>query len=478
MDFNRRRILGSLAATCLPLAAPFDGYGQEAPEKPAQTPASAESAQLPSDGFRVLEAKKLSLPLLPAPAVHTQGAGFDATVPGPVLRYKKGEEVKIRLSNKLDQAASIHWSGVRLVNSMDGAAPLTQAAVMPGASFDYRFTPPDSGFFWYHPDARSFSALNQGLYGGLIVEEAVPIKVDADALIVLDDWQLDDKGQIAPAAPSETQKTPAPLTTLNSNGAAVEATLPPGSRLRLRLLSAALENLIVVSFIGIKPLVIGIDGQPCEPFEPVRRSLPLHPGARFDIVFDLPAEDPTESTLLLRGNGMPDRPLFTWKTKGDKRPDAGPLPVLPANPLLPTEIHLEKSSKIDLLIEGGPTLNTPAKQLALAQTPSIKPWKINGLASNSLAAKPLFSVKRGTPVTLAFINKTAVFQSFHLHGHVFRLLHDLDDGWEPYWRDSFLIPENHTKHIAFIADNPGKWVIESTMPLRAGAGLATWFKVT
>jgi len=64
-----------------------------------------------------------------------------------------------------------------------------------------------------------------------------------------------------------------------------------------------------------------------------------------------------------------------------------------------------------------------------------------------------------------------------VHGHHMRLLHDLDDGWEPYWRDAVLIPERKSKHAAFVADNPGKWVIESLILDRNSTGLATWFEV-
>jgi FtsP/CotA-like multicopper oxidase with cupredoxin domain len=77
-------------------------------------------------------------------------------VPGPLLRFKKGEEVKVRLVNKLAQPTSLNWHGVRIVNAMDGVAGLTQEPVPPGGSFDYRFTPPDSGLFWYHPHALPF----------------------------------------------------------------------------------------------------------------------------------------------------------------------------------------------------------------------------------------------------------------------------------------------------------------------------------
>jgi FtsP/CotA-like multicopper oxidase with cupredoxin domain len=57
-------------------------------------------------------------------------------------------------------------------------------------------------------------------------------------------------------------------------------------------------------------------------------------------------------------------------------------------------------------------------------------------------------------------------------------LHPLDDGWEPFWRDSVLIGPGKTSHVAFVADNPGKWVIECLMAGRQTAGMATWFEVS
>ena len=122
------------------------------------------------------------------------------------------------------------------------------------------------------------------------------------------------------------------------------------------------------------------------------------------------------------------------------------------NPLLPREIKLQAARKLDLVIEAvSPTDAAP--------NPPID-WKLNGVASSGFPPAPLFSVKRGTPVTLAFVNRTALVQQMRVHGHVMRLLHDLDDGWEPYWRDAILVPEGKTKHAAFVADNPGKWAIE------------------
>jgi FtsP/CotA-like multicopper oxidase with cupredoxin domain len=74
-------------------------------------------------------------------------------------------------------------------------------------------------------------------------------------------------------------------------------------------------------------------------------------------------------------------------------------------------------------------------------------------------------------------NKTAAVQAIRLWGHVARLLHSMDDGWEPYWRDTILIQPGRSAHVAFVADNPGKWPLESAIPEHRATGVATWFQV-
>ena len=69
----------------------------------------------------------------------------------------------------------------------------------------------------------------------------------------------------------------------------VEETLPPSSRLRLRVLSAANSRLMLIAFNGARRLILAVDGQPCEAFEPARQKIPLGPGARFDVMLDFPA---------------------------------------------------------------------------------------------------------------------------------------------------------------------------------------------
>ena len=69
----------------------------------------------------------------------------------PVLRMTKGRPYAARLKNGLDEPTTIHWHGLRIDNRMDGVPFMTQPYIYTGDSFDYAFTPPDAGTFWYHP---------------------------------------------------------------------------------------------------------------------------------------------------------------------------------------------------------------------------------------------------------------------------------------------------------------------------------------
>ena len=352
-------------------------------------------AELPSpqDGFRVLEAREGNLSLLPEPASPTAVWSYNGEVPGPLLRFKKGEEVKVRLVNKLTQPASLNWHGVRIVNAMDGVAGLTQEPVPPGGSFEYRFTPPDSGLYWYHPHALPFigEQLDRGLYGVLIVDEAESPAADRDMLVVLAEWTLDDEGRLAGFnAATDATRTDriGPLVTLNSRAVPVEETLPPSSRLRLRVLSAVDTRLMLIAFNGVRPLILAVDGQPCEAFEPVRQIIPIGPGARFDVMLDLPGDAGAAANVTLLGDNEPDRVLLVFKTAGEKRPPLPPVTSLLQNPLLPSEIKLQASRKVDILIEAITGLGTGPIPAAAQDRPLY--WKLNGKEFRGFTPAPLF----------------------------------------------------------------------------------------
>ena len=153
--------------------------------------------QATSDGeFLVFEARPAKLNLMGTVVGPADVWTYNGLIPGPEIRAKQGDEIRVRLVNKLSEPTTIHWHGIRLPNAMDGVPDLTQKAVEPGESFDYRFRVPDAGTFWYHTHNRSWEQMARGLYGPLIVEEPGPQLYESDITLVIDDWRLLENGKI------------------------------------------------------------------------------------------------------------------------------------------------------------------------------------------------------------------------------------------------------------------------------------------
>jgi FtsP/CotA-like multicopper oxidase with cupredoxin domain len=416
MRFSRRAILGGTGSSVF-----VAGTGR----------LSAQSAPEP-DGFLHLEISKQM-------AGENAIVRYQAGVPGPILRVRQGEELRVRLLNRLAQPTTVHWHGCCVPNAMDGAIGVTQEGIKPGDSFDYRFQLTDSGTFWYHPGTFGdrLQQIAAGCFGALIVEERIPPQVHEDILLIVHD---------APADQAEAGQADL---FVNGTAPALTRTCAPGSRVRLRLLNASVHQVAVISFAGLKPTIAAIDGQPSDLFEPVRASIPLGPGARADVFTDLPIQPRAEARLILRRDRQPDRDLFVFTLAGEAAAPSPPLAALPSNPDLPIDINLAQAKRLDLVVDASAAFR-------LAAAPGSKSNE-----SQPVAGKPIFAIKRGTPVSLGFRNLTNGLQTIHLHGHAMRLLHLLDDGWEPYWRDGFLLPAQQTSRVAFVADKPGKWVIEA-----------------
>jgi FtsP/CotA-like multicopper oxidase with cupredoxin domain len=415
-------------------------------------------------GARIVEARPGKAAL---GAASVDILGFDGVTPGPVLRYRQGQTLDVNFVNRLDLPASIHWHGMRGDNVMDGVAPLTQPPVAPGASFDYRRKLPEPGLFCYRPSVygKTPELMGRGLKGLVVVDEPEPLPADHDLLLVLDDWRLDPQGRVdgdfANAEEAAGAGRLGSLLAVNGKAAPAAHDFEANARVRLRLANLASARIMILSFEGVQPFVVAIDSQPCEAFEPVRRSIPVAPGARFELIFDMPAKEGEKARVVLHGADNAESELVVATSKGARAERRGLIYSLPANPALPPEIKLNHSRKVDLVIDSDPKAG----------------WTINGAATGGYSGAPLFGVKQGAAVTLGYVNRSKVPLAMHVHGHAMRLLHDLDDGWEPYWRNGVIIPAGRTKHVAFIADAPGKWAIHDDILDHEAAGLATWFAV-
>ena len=119
--------------------------------------------------------------------------GYNGQFPGPTIRVKQNEWIKVDFANNLDIETTAHWHGVRVENRFDGIPGITQDPIQPGQSFNYELKFPDAGMYWYHPHVREDYQQELGLYGAIIVEPAHSEynSVNKEEVLILDDIKLE-----------------------------------------------------------------------------------------------------------------------------------------------------------------------------------------------------------------------------------------------------------------------------------------------
>ena len=424
-----------------------------------------------------------ALTLTARPAAADLGAGaltrvwsYDGTCPGPELRVRAGERLRVRFRNALEVPTSVHWHGVRLRNAMDGVPYLTQPPVPPGGAFLYDFTAPDAGTFWYHAHMNGWEQVARGLYGPLIVEDGRP--GPRDVTVMVDDWRLDEAGQIHASfgAPHDASHAGRLGNWLTANGATAPA-LParPGETLRLRMISAA--NARIMAFdLGAPATVIALDGAALETPQPLEGPLTLAPAQRADVVLTLPAA-PGDHGVREVSTGEPIV-AFTFRAAGEP---ASPAPPAAPAPWGQREPDMAAARRTPVVMEGGAmrwlasaTLDGEAMDgRALAGRGQF--WAFNGVAN--MAEAPLAEARVGETLTLAVDNRTRWRHAMHLHGQHFRVTaRDGAPTREP-WRDTVLIAPDARLDLSFRADAPGDWLFHCHMLAHAESGMRSWIRV-
>jgi CopA family copper-resistance protein len=278
------------------------------------SPARAGQAPL-AHGVPLLEGDKFDLTLSPVPVNITgrrrTGTLINGTMPGPVLRFREGDDVTINVTNRLDEPSSIHWHGLYLPTGMDGVPGLSFAGIGPGETFTYRFRIKQNGTYWYH--SHSGGQELTGMYGALMLapRNKEPYAYDRDYVIHLADWSDDEMMTIASNLKQQSdyynyqrrtlgtffndarktglgtaiqdrimwgQMRMSPTDILDIGGAAftylVNGRPPagnwtgffnPGERVRLRFINSAAMTLFDVRIPGLKMTVVAADGSDVEP---------------------------------------------------------------------------------------------------------------------------------------------------------------------------------------------------------------------
>jgi FtsP/CotA-like multicopper oxidase with cupredoxin domain len=431
-------------------------------------------AQQTDDGFTLLTMRQAEARLLGAERPATKLQSLSGAWPPPVLRARQGEEFKVRFINELDRPIAMHWYGVR------GPAALMSINVAPGKdnAFDCAFTPPDAGTFWLSPVADVSRQREMGLSAMLVVEEHDLQQKFDDVPLIFDDWQLTEAGQIDASTFGNLQEAIGSGRLGNwftVNGAYRPKMGASGGLVRLRVLNAANARTMAIVFKGADPLVIAEDGQPVPTRELGSQGLIMAPGQRTDLLL---SEGKESLTLAIH--------LFEDMIEAayiDRQGSSAPVDLpdnfaLPSNPIS-TGLDVDKARTVPLTLEGGEkggmtgAIHGGEKLDLRALLEKGMAWAINGIAG--LADVPWQNFHRGESVILAVDNRTKFDQPLHIHGHVWRRIAEEDEP-QP-WRDTAVIPAGAQVRLAFIADNPGQWGIQSTIAERVDSGLITSFQV-
>lgn len=443
------------------------------------------------DGFLDLRARRVPHRLAGEEYAHSDLWLYNGATPGPEIRLEQGDMARVHFTNELDEPTSIHWHGIRIDNAMDGVPGLTQEPVMPGESFDYVFAVPDTGTFWYHAHNKSWEQVARGLYGPLIVDEVTPpFPRENDITLVVDDWRLDNEGRLDLASLGSLRDWSHAGRLgnwLTINGVSQPRfTLNAEENYRLRLINACNARAVSFDPNSIGAEILGYDGFV---FDRPRKfdgdQLTLTPAQRVDVLLRTEGNEPlklneTGGFALEEISGRePVRfAIFDIKpTTG--RPRNEPIAPLPNIISVP---DLASAITVDLVMSGGAMgrmgdITYEGKALTRERMLETKQvWAFNGIAN--MSDEPLFRVKRGQTVIVKTVNQTGWLHAMHTHGHHFQTIGR--NGKKPdemIWRDTFSIDRDETVEIAFVADNPGKWLLHCHMLEHAVAGMRTWFEV-
>lgn len=407
--------------------------------------------------------------------------GYDGGLPGPALRVRQGERIRRRFLNDLPLPSTVHWHGVRIANAMDGVPGLTQETVMPGGSFDYDFVLPDAGTYWYHPHDRTGEQLARGLYGALIVEELDPPAVDRDEVLLIDDWRLDEDGQIHDLSFGSVSDRAhggrlGNWVTVNGKSR-YSLDLHRKDRVRFRLVNVANARIFRLGFLGAEGWVVALDGQPLA--APAALSqITLAPAQRADVLVDIDPDGSEEVHLYAVADE--DRiAIASFGVAGETRANRlDPPAALPANPVASVE-SVAGIQPVPLIMEGG-AMGGLQQAIYRGESRDLRDlagdgwvWALNGVVDRP--DEPLFEARLGETVRISVVNDTAWPHGMHVHGHHFREV--LADGTFGPLLDTILLESGETRDIAFVADNPGKWLFHCHMIEHAAGGMTTWFTV-
>jgi FtsP/CotA-like multicopper oxidase with cupredoxin domain len=395
---------------------------------------------------------------------------FNGQVPGPELTATVGDVVEVTLRNRdITRGVTLHWHGYDVPNSQDGVPGMTQPAVLPGQQFVYRFRADQAGTYWYHTHAVSDVGVRKGLYGVLVVRPGPVSGVDTAVVV----HTLAGRPLPAPAVEP------------------VEAGVP----VRLRLLNTD-NTTHRYALAGAPFRVVAIDGTDLRSPTPLVNTAVLIPaGGRYDLAFAAAAAPVAlfvDTRLVYSTFQAP--PVTAAATA----PAPGRVATTTARPSVPTGDVATSTSGQPTTAARPPTTTTgwPVLDPLTYGGGAPVPWPRfdrkftlvldRGLDLHGLLPRYAYTVNGATYpdipdqvvhlgeiVEFTVVNRSAVVHPWHLHGHHVLVLsrNGEPSTGSPLWLDSFDVLPGDVWKVAFVADNPGKWVNHCHNLAHADAGM-------
>jgi CopA family copper-resistance protein len=338
--------------------------------------AAAQQARAASGTAPVLRGTEFDLVIAESPVNFTGQPGMATTIngslPAPTLRWREGDTVTIRVTNRLRESTSIHWHGIILPYQMDGVPGISFGGIAPGETFTYRFKVSQSGTYWYH--SHSGFQEQTGMYGAIIIDPAGPetIRAERDHVVLLTDWTDEDPMRVfmklktqgdyynyhQPTAvdffrdasregvsvaldkrkmwnqmrmsPTDLSDLSAQTLTYLANGTTPAGNwtglFRPGERVRLRFINGAGNTFYDVRIPGLKLKVVHVDGVDVEPV--TVDEFRFGPGETCDVLVE-----PHDDAYTIFAQSM-DRTGYARGTLAVRAGLSAPVPPMDAAPWL------------------------------------------------------------------------------------------------------------------------------------------------
>jgi FtsP/CotA-like multicopper oxidase with cupredoxin domain len=453
---------------------------------------------------------------------NVKAMSINNSIPGPTLRFKKGDLARINVHNKMDVETSIHWHGILLPNFHDGVPYVTTPPVLPGTTFTYEFPIKHSGTYWYH----SHTGLQEqrGVFGSIVIEPAEPgIKSEKDHVIVLSDWTDENPDEVLRTLKSGNDYYSLKKGSMQSVIGAVKANalrdvikrswirMPPmdisdiaydrflingrplaaldaspGQTVRLRIINAAASTYFYLQFAGGEMSLVSADGVDVRPVNMDRFLIAV--AETYDVIitvsesgayeFRATAQDGSGYTSLFIGRGerVPApgvmKPALYKMHDGHESPEGVTKKMkhnahkmkMPINERpLPPYNSLRSTESTVLFGEN------PVREIRLVLTGDMERyvWSMNGKTLNEA---DVIRIKRGENVRFIMTNKTMMHHPMHLHGHFFRVMNKQGD-YSPL-KHTVDVPPLGTTVIEFYANEEKDWFFHCHILYHMKAGMA------